>query len=298
MKEYKVITKGMVFVNGSAISRFSAGAERPANLIVITENGELLAETVCGAPLKRFKAADWGKYVELYPISQENYVFGVVERSDGIAGGYRVNAAVIRDNCETYLFDCENVFYAEKLKSSGYYEFFYSNDYPVCGLIYGDDKRYITVVSTQTAKKIYENCGESISADGNGFLVTRRLSDTAGRTVTERYAFGNEMCLLTDKKFSYDRKFSDLEELLPYQFLEALLADDEQAAALCLSTELKDKLTEIREYIGDFSGIPQLPPFITEKNLAAIQRNDGSVEVFEFFIKDGEIVNIDNHPLA
>ena len=152
------------------------------------------------------------------------------------------------------------------------------------------EKSYVLVISAADGGHvIHEHLAERIEVTSSGVTVHTRLMDMKRRTACACY---NAEGRVVSKSFERtERSFPDA--LIPYAFLEALLAGDTEDALAMLAPDLRHG-ESLAEFFGTFDLICQPPYDCTPYSVATVTRRDGLCEprVFCFSVDHGIINSV------
>ncbi|MBR5192574.1 MAG: hypothetical protein IKW33_04105 [Clostridia bacterium] len=246
----------------------------PPNLIVTDLNGGYLLHATKSYLEEDFSVLAQEKYADLIAT-----VF--------LDKGYKLSIETPTD------------FYAEQLKfsfNSVNFNRFNINGFSffACELV-GKESLLLVFKVNEKIEKVFCRQVKSASFE-NGFTTITEIKDIAKHVITTCWGFNGESLVEKETKIEVSPNFmveNLKEEIIPYAFLEALLAKDNLAPYLTENMLQKKQL--LTGYLGDFIGIMPPPPFRNQKEVGLIYRtkeNFYSVYYCTFTLVNRKIDNI------
>lgn len=190
-------------------------------------------------------------------------------------------------------------FFAEELNlcpTTGTISRFYlaQNEFLLIELIENDDK-YIAVYDlAEKTNRVYFDRVVNYSID-DGFWTETRVFDTLKHKIKTFYSYENGVFKQAKKQVSSEKEYSPdktNENLVPYLFLEELLCGGNLLPYL--DDELKNDISKIPSYFGEFIGVMPSPVFREFKDIGIVYKKDTNsyfVKYANFDIRNKKIVN-------
>lgn len=158
---------------------------------------------------------------------------------------------------------------------------------------YEEQSYLLIIMVTDTCKVLYESVADKITYNQNSIQVTKSLKDMKGRLLRQTLSFNGTRYAETERSYecAYDHKYK--QELIPYAFLEGVMAGDYNDARTYLDKNLDSE--GITEFFGEIKEISE-PKYADygEGHIAVITRTGNmlTATVYKFDITDGLITNI------
>jgi hypothetical protein len=159
-----------------------------------------------------------------------------------------------------------------------------------------ENQKYIMILRIlgNTYDIILERIADAVVYENGNLTLTTSFTDMLRRRRTEKYSLKYGAVSEEKTEYSYGDNLSYGDEFIPYLFLEAIGANDGECAKKYLHADLKDNISEIREYFGSFCSVEYPVYFEPESSITALKYRkgkDAEVRYFEFFTQDGLITN-------
>ncbi len=287
MKEYRVVTKGAVFVDGVLRKGFFAEEKKKVSLLVITPDGDILCEEIGEKPPCNFYLVDWGSFCQLFPKSQKRKPYEIIEEGKGFFQGVEISTAIVKEKELFFFASLPNNTILFPLRKNEKFTLFNLWDFGIIGVF---SPLSIHLFSLEQGELIFDGKGEIVTFE-KGFSITKNFDDSLQRRCLEEYYFSPFSCNLKDRKFSYAK--IEGKSKLPLLLVEAIMSKDYEKGKEYLSYDLCEQILEIEEYVGKIQKVIPIPPHLDNEDCLAILSEDGVIKILKCEISNHLIQNLD-----
>lgn len=136
----------------------------------------------------------------------------------------------------------------------------------------------------------------SYEFDSKGVSCVTELNDNVGRRLIEHYSFDGYCYLRDNVKYEYTNSHTVIDELIPYDFIDAILSDDSDYAQNLLASDISSNLKGIKAFFGKIMSVYRNIDCDIEHNeinVLTMEENVKVIKKYIFVINNHKIQDID-----